>query len=449
VRALLRPPGPGGLPVGPPYGFGRADVANQLVEVARKYGDVVRLRLTSGAGYLVNHPDHIKDVLVTHGRDFVKSRGLERAKRLLGEGLLTSEGAFHMRQRRLVQPGFHRDRLKAYGSVMAAFAQRIAQRWQSGTAFDVAPEMMRLTLAIVGETLFGSDIESDAGPVGEALTEIQELLPVSLIPGSEWFDRVPLPSNVRFWRARDRLEEVIYRLIAAHRAGEDRGDLLSMLLAARDAEGGGAGMTDEQVRDECMTLLLAGHETTANALTWTWFLLARHPDVEAKLHAEIDRVLGPRAPAVDDIPALPYAHAVIAESIRLYPPAWVIGRRALRPYEVGGYVLPAHSVVLVSPFAVHRDPRWHRDPLRFTPERFIDDRPAVPKYAYIPFGAGERTCIGEQFAWMEAVLVLATIARRWRLRTTTDREPALLPLVTLRPKGGMPMIAFARSGTSG
>jgi cytochrome P450 len=449
VRALLRPPGPGGLPVGPPYGFGRTDVANQLVEVARKYGDVVRLRLTSGAGYLVNHPDHIKDVLVTHGRDFVKSRGLERAKRLLGEGLLTSEGAFHMRQRRLVQPGFHRDRLKAYGSVMAAFAQRIAQRWQSGTAFDVAPEMMRLTLAIVGETLFGSDIESDAGPVGEALTEIQELLPVSLIPGSEWFDRVPLPSNVRFWRARDRLEEVIYRLIAAHRAGEDRGDLLSMLLAARDAEGGGAGMTDEQVRDECMTLLLAGHETTANALTWTWFLLARHPDVEAKLHAEIDRVLGPRAPAVDDIPALPYAHAVIAESIRLYPPAWVIGRRALRPYEVGGYVLPAHSVVLVSPFAVHRDPRWHRDPLRFTPERFIDDRPAVPKYAYIPFGAGERTCIGEQFAWMEAVLVLATIARRWRLRTTTDREPALLPLVTLRPKGGMPMIAFARSGTSG
>ena len=449
MRAAARPPGPGGSPLGLPFGGGRTDVANYLLDLARRYGDVVRLRLPSGGGYLLSHPDAVKDVLVTRSREVIKSRGLERAKRLLGEGLLTSESELHLRQRRLVQPAFHRDRIAEYGAVMAAYAQAAAERFQSGVRLDVSREMMRLTLAIVGKTLFDAEVESAADEVSEALTAMQHLLPASLLPFSELFDRVPLPSNVRFWRARARLDAVIYRIIAARRDAGDRGDLLSMLLAARDAEGDGRGMSDEQVRDECMTLLLAGHETTAQLLTWTWYLLSRHPQAEARLHQEIDARIGGRIPRVDDLPALEYVHATLKESMRLYPPAWLIGRRVLHPFAVGDYVMPARSIVLISPFVIQRDARWYRDPDRFDPQRWLGaEPPPPPKYAYIPFGGGPRVCIGEQFAWMEAALVLVTIARRWRLAVPADYDPELLPLITLRPKHGMPAIPHPRTPLS-
>jgi len=445
MHATAQPPGPGGLPVGPPYGLGRVDVAHQLLEAARKYGDVVRLSLTSGIGYVISDPDVIKDVLVTHNDDFVKSRALERARRLLGDGLLTSEGDLHLRQRRLIQPAFHRDRINEYIGSMAALAQNSADRIHDGEQVDVASEMMRLTLAIVGKTLFGTDLEVEAEGVADALTAIQELMPLSLLRLPAWFDRLPLPSNLRFWKARDTLDSVIYRIIAAHRRQPGRGDLLSILLDATDEAGDGARMSDTQVRDECMTLLLAGHETTAVALMWTWYLLSTNADAETKLHEEIDRVLDARL-SIDALAAMPYAHAVVREALRLYPPAWTIGRRALRPYRIGNYVVPAGSIILISPFVVHRDPRWYRDPEAFDPSRFLGDSAQTrPKFAYIPFGGGQRLCIGEHFAMIEAVVVLATFARRWRLRYASTRAPKLLPLVTLRAKGGMPMIPAKRS----
>jgi cytochrome P450 len=445
MRATVNPPGPGGLPIGLPYGSSRTDAATYLLRVAARFGDVVRLRIPSGVGYLVSHPDAIKHVLVTRSRDFIKSRGLERVKRLLGEGLLTSEGELHVRQRRLAQPAFHRDRIADYGAVMTAYAARYSERWHSPGEFDAAREMTRLTLAIAGKTLFDADVETDAEDVWQALTELQSLLPASLAPFSELFDWMPLPANVRFWHARARLDAIIYRIIDEHRRSGDRGDLLSMLLAARDGGADGAGMSIEQIRDECMTLLLAGHETTANALTWTWYLLSRHPDVERRLHEELDGVLRGRSPTVGDLDGLPYAHMVVQESLRLYPPAWLLGRRALQPFSIGGFSLPARAILLISPFVVHRDSRWYDDPSNFDPERFGPiERAKRPKYAYVPFGAGPRVCIGESFAWMETVLVLATIAQRWHLRVSPTYQPQMTPLITLRPKGGMPVVATRR-----
>lgn len=436
------PPGPGGFALGLRTG---TDSATFLRDSAARYGDVVRLRLPSGPGYLLGHPDAIKRVLVTDNRNFVKSRALERAKRLLGDGLLTSEGDFHLRQRRLAQPAFHRERIESYAAAMVAFAERTAERWRENAQLDVGKEMMRLTLSIVGKTLFGADVESDADDVGRALTEVQTLLPLSLVPFSEFFDLVRLPSNVRFWNARAKLDAVIYRIIERRRGAGEGGDLLSTLLAARDAEGDGAGMTDRQLRDECMTLLLAGHETTAQLLTWTWYLLSRHEGEEARLHTEIDAVLQGRPPAVDDLAVLQVANRIVLESMRLYPPAWLIGRRALSSFEVGGYVIPARSIVLLSPFAVHRDARWYDQPERFYPDRWLPGREVErPKFAYIPFGGGPRVCIGEHFARMEAVLVLVTIAQQWRLRLAPGHVARLDPLITLRPRDPMPMTPVAR-----
>jgi cytochrome P450 len=444
MRAVAAAPGPGGFALGLRLGSG-ADAATYVREMAARYGDVVRLRLPSGTGYLLGHPDAIKRVLVSDNRNFVKSRALERAKRILGDGLLTSEGEFHLRQRRLAQPAFHRERIESYAAAMVAFATRTAQRWRANAQFDAGQEMMRLTLSIVGKTLFGADVESDADDVGRALNEVQTLLPLSFVPFSEFFDLVPLPSNVRFWKARAKLDAVIYRIIEQRRGSGGGGDLLSTLLAARDAEGDGSGMSDRQLRDECMTLLLAGHETTARLLTWTWYLLSQHEREEATLHAEIDAVLQDRPPAVGDLAALQVANRIVLESMRLYPPAWLIGRRALSPFEVGGYVLPARSIVLVSPFAVHRDARWYAGPDEFEPDRWLPGRESDrPKFSYIPFGGGPRVCIGEHFARMEAVLVLVTIAQRWRLRLAPGHVARLDPLITLRPRGPMPMTPVPR-----
>jgi len=418
-----------------------------LTELRDRYGDIARVPLGSETLYLFSHPDLVRDVLVTNHRNFHKGRGLERAKILLGEGLLTSEGDFHLRQRRLAQPAFHRQRVAAYGTTMATYAASRRDRWQSGATIDAHQEMMALTLAIVGKTLFDADVEHEAAEIGAALATTFESFSFGFfLPFGELLERLPLPATLRFRKARARLDATIYRLIEERRrTGGDRGDLLSMLLLAQDTEGDGGGMTDLQLRDEAMTIFLAGHETTANALTWTWYLLSQHPAVEARLHAEIDSALGGRLPTADDLALLPYTRMVLAESMRLYPPAWLVGRRALGPFESNGYTIPGRSIILVSQYVMHRDARWFPDPERFDPERFTPERQAErPKFAYFPFGGGPRVCIGEQFAWMEGIIALATIAQRWKLRLVSGHPVALQPIVTLRPKHGIRMTVEAR-----
>ncbi|HZB44448.1 MAG TPA: cytochrome P450, partial [Pyrinomonadaceae bacterium] len=407
--------------------------------LARQYGDVAQFRIGPQKAFLLSHPDHVRDVLVTHHERFHKGRALQRSKRLLGEGLLTSEGAHHRRQRRIAQPAFHRQRVASYGAVMVEYAARAAERWREGRTLDISEEMMRLTLAIAGKTLFDADVEQhDADEVGAALTEVMELFGYLMLPYSELLEKLPfpLPPVVRFQRARKRLDAVIYRIIdERRRSGGDRGDLLSMLLLAEDEEDAGARMSNEQVRDEVMTLFLAGHETTANLLAWTWYLLSQHPEVEARLHAELDAVLtGGRLPTVEDIPALRYTEMVVAETMRLYPPAWTVGRLAIADHEAGGYLIPKGSLVLLSQYVVHRDPRFFPDPERFDPERFTPEaKEARPPFAYFPFGGGVRRCIGEGFAWMEATLVVATLARRWRMRLAPGHTVRPAPRITLRP----------------
>jgi cytochrome P450 len=413
-----------------------------LTNVTRRYGDVARF--TNGAQdyVILNHPDYIRDVLVTHNSDFMKGRGLQRAKRLLGEGLLTSEPPLHRRQRRLAQPAFHKQRINTYASMMVDYTLRMeSERWRDGQQLDIAQEMMRLTLAIVGKTLFDTETETEAEEVREALTATMESFTRFMLPFAELLDRLPLPATRRFEQARARLDAIIYRMINERRvSGEDRGDLLSMLIMAQDEEEDGRGMSDEQLRDEAMTIFLAGHETTANALTWTWYLLSEHPEVEAKLHAEVDAVLGDRPPAVEDMASLRYTEMVLAESMRLYPPAWILGRRALKDYQAGGFHIPSGSIVVLSPYVMHRDERYFPEPARFDPERWTPEaKEARPQFSYFPFGGGPRRCIGEGFAWMEGVLVIAALARRWRMRLVPGHPVATQPMVTLRPKHGMRM----------
>ena len=453
MTAVGAPEHPSTVPPGPrARWFGEHVLAlkrNRLEFLQRmaRYGDVSYVRIGPQPVFLFRHPGAIKDVLVTQHRNFIKGRGLQRAKRLLGEGLLTSEGAFHLRQRRLAQPAFHRQRIAGYADVMAAYAERAAARWHDGQETDIAEEMMRLTLAIAGKTLFDADVEDEAEEIGEALTAALEMFSLALLPGAELMDRLPLPHTRRFNRARARLDDVVYRMIDERRAsGEDRGDLLSMLMLARDIEGDGSAMTDEQLRDEAMTILLAGHETTANALAWTWDLLGRHPQAEARLQAEAD-ASGSRTLGMDDVTRLPYTRMVLAESMRLYPPAWVVGYRAVDDCTVAGWHVPARSLCVMSQFIVHRDARWFPDPERFDPDRWSADRQAErPRFAYFPFGGGPRQCIGEQFAWTEGVLLLATIARKWRVRPLRPAMAEPYPVFTLRPKDGVPVRLERRPG---
>lgn len=420
------------------------------MRMARDYGDLPYFRLGPYPVYLINHPDFVREIFVTQQANFIKSRALQRARILLGEGLLTSEGEFHRRQRRLVQPAFHRERLAAYGSVMAEYGVRLRERWKSGSTLDVADEMMRLTLAIVGKTLFSADVETEASEIGQSLTTVLKMFRVLMLPFSEYLEKLPLPSMRRFEKAQARLDSIIYGLIHERRkSGQDTGDLLSMLLLAQDDETGGAGMTDQQVRDEALTLFLAGHETTANALTWTWYLLSQNPDCERLLHEELDRVLEGRPPGVADLPNLRYTEKVLAEAMRLYPPAWAIGRMSTGPFELGGIKIAARSICIASPYVTHRDPRWFPDPERFDPERWTQEaRDARPKFSYYPFGGGARICIGERFAWMEGVLLIAALAQKWKLRLDPAQRVEPLPLITLRTKYGMRMQLLPRTGTT-
>jgi cytochrome P450 len=417
-----------------------------FAQLTHRYGDVVHFRMGAEHVVLLNDPALIRDVLVTHNRNFRKGRALERARKLLGDGLLTSEGATHLQRRRMIQPAFHRDRISAYAEVMVENATRMRERWADGVTLDVADEMMRLTLAIVGRTLFDTDIESGAPEFGEALTEVLDSFWMLLLPFGDVLERLPIRPLQQGRAARERLDAMIYGMITQRRArGGERGDLLSMLLQSRDDEGG-ALLTDAQVRDEAMTIVLAGHETTANALTWTWYLLSQAPEVERQLHEELDRVLGNRPPTMADVGALTFTEKVVTESMRLYPPAWMVGRRALEPYAIGSHTVPARTIVIMSQYVMHRDVRFYEAPMEFRPDRWMPEmKAALPRFAYFPFGGGPRQCVGESFAWMELALLLATIAQRWRLDLEPGHPVVPRPVVTLRPKHGMRMVVRARA----
>ena len=434
----------------------RSDPLRFLTRTAQAYGDFVPFRLGRLRMMLVNDPEAIREVLVTKNDSFTKSPALRNAKVTLGEGLLTSEGDFHRRQRRLSQPAFHPQRVASYGDVFVRYADEMTSKWADGQTLDVHEQMMEVTLRVVAKTLFDAELPRDIDQIGAAMDVLVKMFRRATHPFGSLLNRLPLPSNFRFLKALSLVHGIIDRFIAEHRgSGVDRGDLLSMLMRAREAGGevtveaaggNGDGMTDRQLRDEVFTLFTAGHETTANALTFTWYLLARHPQVEARLHEEVDRVLAGRPPTAADVEALPFTRAVLSESMRLYPPAWIVTRQATHDVEVAGRRIAAGQVVMMSQWVTHHDERWWPQPYQFQPERWLQDpQPERPRYAYFPFGGGARSCIGEFFARMEATLIIAAVARRRRMQLVETSEPALQPTITLRPSHPIHVVVAKRS----
>jgi cytochrome P450 len=433
------------FPPGPKRGFPgsallrfRKDPLAYFEKMAREFGDVAHMRLGREDIVFVNHPEFIRDIFVTNCNNFTKGRAFFRAGGLLGRGLLTSEGEFHRRQRRMIQPAFHARRVAAFAEVMTKHAKRLRSRWHHEATLDASREMMRLTLAVVAETFFGADLESDTSEIGSTLAATMDTLSMKMFPVGELVARLPLPGIRKVQAGRTKLDEILYRLIdERRRSAQKHDDLLQMLLEAQDEQDSTARMTDKQVRDEAITMLLAGQLTTANTLSWTWYLLSQHLEVEGRLHEEVDRVLDSRLPVVADLKSLSYTESTIAEALRLYPPQWMMTRRVLNDYEVGQYVAPAGSLVVVSPYVMHRDARYFAEPHCFQPHRWTAEfRAQLPKYAYFPFGGGPRGCIGEGFAWTELVLVVATLAQQWKLRLRNGHRVIPQPLVTLRPKHG-------------
>jgi cytochrome P450 len=411
--------------------------------MARDYGDVSGMRIGRFRSLFINHPDLIEDVLVNDARKYHKGRILQANKFLFGEGLLTSEGDFWLRQRRLAQPAFHRARVSTYAATMAEYAEQMAATWRGGEERDIHEEMMQLALRIVGKTLFDADVTRDAKEVGETLDILLRIAAnfgrTILVP--MW---VPSPRNIRAKLGIRRLEKVIYRIIAERRAsGHDAGDLLSILLQAQDEDG--THMNDRQLRDETITLFLAGHETTANTLSWTWMLLAQNPAVEKKFHEELDGVLGGRAPTLDDLQKLTYLNHVLTESLRLFPTAWGMARLAAEEHEIAGYPVHVGYGVAFAQWVVHRDARWFDAPLEFRPERWENGlAKQLPRFAYFPFGGGPRQCIGNTFALMEASVVLATIGQKYRFELVPGHKVTPMASITLRPRDGIRVKLEAR-----
>jgi cytochrome P450 len=430
--------------VGNLFAFQR-DPLGFLSSMRRVHGDVVDVALGPLKVTLVSHPDLVEDILVTRSKLWKKDRFLQTTLRpLLGDGLLSSEGDFWRKQRRLAQPAFHRDRIAAYAGIMVDHASRLVGRWRDGEVRDVHKDMMRLTLDIVAQTLFGAEVGDYADDVGEALEAVLALVadPLTLLV-LKYF---PTPKKMRFDRAVTRLDAIIYGIIEGRRktAAGPTDDLLSMLLHAQDEDG--SRMTAKQLRDECLTVFLAGHETTAINLSWTWLLLSRHPDAKAKLVRELDLVLGDRPATFADLASLRYTSHVIAESLRLYPPAWSMGREATEDIDVGGYRVPRGQQVWFCPWAIQRDPRWFDAPDSFQPERWEGDlAKRLPRFAYFPFGGGPRFCIGQAFAQLEAVLLLATLARAFDVEVLPKPAAVPQPSVTLRPKHGLKVRLSRRS----
>ncbi|MBB6142831.1 cytochrome P450 [Silvibacterium bohemicum] len=415
------------------------------------YGKMAHYRVGPSDIVLVNEPEFIREILVMQPHNFIKERTQKRMRILLGEGLITSDGEFHKRQRRIAAPAFHRQRIQAYGELIVDRAAAMGQSWKQAVEIDISAEMMRLSLQVIARTLFAQEVTPDIESIHREVNAIMKLYNFLIaLPRAEDYLHLPIPGLMRFRRARRHLDEVVHRMIADHRAsGVDSGDLLSMLLRARDEEGDASnpssGMSDEQLRDEVLTIFLAGYETVANALAWTWMLLAQNPEAEAKLHAELDQVLEGRLPTLEDLPRLRYTEMVLAESMRLYPPAWAMGRQATVDVRIGPYFLPAGTYFFFSQYLIQRSAEHFPEPLHFEPERFTPERKAGrSKFVYFPFGAGNRQCIGEAFAWMEANLILATLAQRWRLRLVPGQKLEVQPKITLRPKYGVRVVPEAR-----
>jgi cytochrome P450 len=452
----------------------RQSTVDFLTNNRRQYGDLVHYGGFNRKIFQFNHPDLIQELLIKDEPRNLRGIVMQRSRFILGDGLLTSEEPLHMRQRRMAAPAFHRARIAAYGDVISKYAAEMAERWQPGP-LDIHPEMLLVALRIVGKCLFDTDALGDVKKIAAAVDAFMGFLPLVFLPFSKTIEKLPFGPMEKIRKGGVDLDAIIYGMIAERRkAPGDRGDLLSMLLEATDPEensslaahgattgalnGAGTHMSDKQVRDECLTVMLAGHETTANGLSFALWMLARHPEAQERVHEEAVRVLGSRRPTAADYPNLKYAYMVFAETMRLFPPVWVIGRSVgPEPYDFRGFQLPAGAVLIAPQIVVHRDPRFWTEPEKFDPLRFASEeksvetkpsngRPARPKFAYYPFGAASRQCIGEGLAWMEGVFVLATIARSWRLRPASDApaELPMNPLISLRPKHGVPLVIERR-----
>jgi cytochrome P450 len=451
------------------------DPLTVLHNLSKEYGDISHFKFGKHHIYLINNPDYIKDVLVNYENNFIKSRGLQLAKRILGEGLLTSEGENHRRQRQLIQPIFHQDEIPNYANIVADYTLGVSSQWYDQVIIDIHKEFMHLALAIVSKIFFSVNIEeSEIKVIDQCVTTIIEHFNRARLPFAEIIEKVPLPSNLQFYQSKKHLDEIIYRIIGSHvnndsgnnhynrqqNGSQARKDLINLLLQGQTNSYFLTSKNNEDVtklnkgkfqnnitstnrhrlRDNVMTIFLAGHETVANALTWTFYLLSQNPNEEKMLHEELDSVLHDdnTAPTAKDISKLEYTHRVFAESMRLYPPSWAIGRQAIEDCKIGNYDIPVGSSILMSQYLMHHDPRYFPEPERFDPERWNpQERTKRPRFSYFPFGGGVRSCIGETFAWMEGIVIIATIARRWKMRVMPKHPIVLQPLVTLRPKYGM------------
>ena len=422
----------------------------------KTYGNIACYRFLGTPIVFINDPEYIREILVTQASSFVKERTVRRMKILLGEGLITSDDPTHMRQRKIAAPAFHRQRIAAYGDRIVACAANQREEWAAGQQIDISAASMSLSLEIVARTLFDTEVTPDIRSINDEVNTVMDLYNfIVAFPKIESFLHLPIPGIMKFRRSKARLDAVVDRLIREHREAADRGepdkgDLLSMLLASKyEADDSTSpesqtGMSNEQVRDEVLTIFLAGYETVANGLAWTWYLLSQNPDAEARLHAELDAVLGTgeeqRLPTLADYPALRYTEQVFAESMRLYPPAWAMGRMSTRTVRLGPYSIPAGAHFFFSQYIIGRDPQYFPDPLRFDPDRFTpENKAARAKFTYFPFGGGGRQCIGESFAWMEGVFSIATIAQRWRMTYLGSAAPEVQAKITLRPKGPVMM----------
>ena len=446
MTRLVRPPGPKSRGIIGNFPLGSRDPLGLYTQWARQYGDIFYYRAFSRHIYFLNNPDFAKYVLMTNYQGFIKGEAVRFNRRIFGNGLLTNEGDSWLKHRRLIQPAFHRDRIESYGNTMVAYTERMMATWHDGEVRDIHLDMMRLGVEIVAKALFNVEIDAERDKVSAALNAVQELNSGGRLLLPPILRHLPTAGNRRYEHAARQLDDVVYSLIRQRRtSGQPGDDLLHMLLQVQDE--GGSMMPDDQLRDEVMTLLLAGHETTAVSLSWTWYLLAQYPEVEKALWSELRRVLNGRSPRMEDLSDLPYVARVIKEAMRLYPPSWAIVRNALKDCEIGGYQVPAGATIVMSQWVTHRDPRYFDDPERFNPDRWLNERAkGTSKFVYFPFGGGPRTCIGASFAAMEGALVLATIAQQYQIRVAPDCAVEPVPTITLRPKHGIKVVLTKRTG---
>ena len=438
------PPGPKSiLPISILLNF-RRDSIRFLKDIAMKYGDIVHFKIGTIRIVLLNHPDFIKEVLSSQHTNFIKGRPLKMTKELLGNGILTSEGEFHKQQSQIIQPAFHRKMIDSYAIEMTNCITDLMNSWEEGMKVDIKHEMTKMSLAIAGRTLFSINLDREAPEIISALTTASNLFGRVTVPFSELLIKLPLPSTFRFYKAKAILDDTIYRMIDERRESNDHySDLLSLLLEAQ--KGNGEGISNKQVRDEALTLFLTAFDTTSNALNWTWYLLSQNPEAEQEMHKEIDSVLRGRIPTAEDIAQLKYTRMVFGESMRVFPPSWVLAREALNDFSIDKYVIPGGALILMSPYLIHHDSRFRKDPEKFDPNAWDEhSRSHNAKYEYFPFGGGPRACIGQSFAWMEGILTLATIGQLWKVKLAPGHRVELLQGINLRPKYGMMMTLHRR-----